>query len=135
MQDCLDRGGDASGCDQVDQADLVAPKTNLTFYAFAIGLDLTWLATVPPTAGLVGKLFGLTLPPHQTGAFFGAWLGGPALVVFGNFDWMWCADIALAAFAGLISLLIREEDPRRGGGGVAQGMALWFRGLVRLRRA
>src|SRR5262249_8597901 len=37
---------------------LMAPKTALTFYVFAFALGLTWLATVPPTAGLVGKLFG-----------------------------------------------------------------------------
>jgi len=102
---------------------LLAPKTSLTFYAFAFGLGLTWLATVPPTAGLVGKLFGLrylatlfglTLLSHQTGAFFGAWLGGLALVAFGNYDWMWYADIVLALLAALISLPIREEAPRRG---------------------
>ena len=37
---------------------LAAPKTSLTFYLFAAGLGLTWLATVPPTATIVGKLFG-----------------------------------------------------------------------------
>ncbi|NML25930.1 MFS transporter [Zoogloea dura] len=102
---------------------LAAPKTELTFYAFAIGLGLTWLATVPPTAGLVGKLFGLrylatlfglTLLSHQTGAFFGAWLGGLALVAFGNYDWMWYADIVLALLAAMVNLPIREEAPRRG---------------------
>ena len=100
---------------------LVAPKTDLTFYAFSIGLGLSWLATVPPTAGLVGKLFGLrylgtlfglTLLSHQTGAFFGAWLGGLALVEFGNYDWMWYADIALAAAAALVNLPIREAPLR-----------------------
>ncbi|HTD04278.1 MFS transporter, partial [Undibacterium sp.] len=34
---------------------LVAPKTTLTFYIFAFVLGLTWLSTVPPTAGLIGK--------------------------------------------------------------------------------
>lgn len=100
---------------------LVAPKTDLTFYAFSIGLGLTWLATVPPTAGLVGKLFGLrylgtlfglTLLSHQIGAFFGAWLGGLALVEFGNYDWMWYADMALAAAAALVNLPIREAPLR-----------------------
>src|SRR3954466_1582595 len=38
---------------------LVSPKTPLTFYLFAVGLGLTWLATVPPTAAIVGKLFGI----------------------------------------------------------------------------
>ena len=62
---------------------LVAPKTPLTFYLFAAGLGLTWLATVPPTAAIVGKLFGirylatlfgLTLLSHQIGGFLGAWV-------------------------------------------------------------
>jgi len=99
---------------------LVAPKTDLTFYLFAFGLGLTWLATVPPTAGLVGKLFGLrylgtlfglTLLSHQIGAFFGAWLGGLALVEFGNYDSMWIADIVLASLAALINVPIREASP------------------------
>lgn len=99
---------------------LLAPKTPMTFYAFSIGLGLTWLATVPPTAGLVGKLFGLrylatlfglTLLSHQIGAFFGAWLGGLALVHFGNYDWMWYADIVLALLAALVNLPIREPVP------------------------
>ena len=64
---------------------LAAPKTALTFYLFAAVLGFTWLATVPPTAGLIGKLFGvrylatlfgLATFTHQIGGFFGAWLGG-----------------------------------------------------------
>jgi len=84
-------------------------------------LGLTWLATVPPTAGLVGKLFGprylatlfgLTLLSHQTGGFFGAWLGGIALAQSGSYEWMWYADIALAAAAALVNLPIRETHPK-----------------------
>lgn len=97
---------------------LVAPKTAWTFYLFAIGLGLTWLATVPPTASLVGKLFGvrhlatlfgLTLLSHQIGGFLGAYLGGIALARFGNYQWMWYADMALAAFAAIVNLPIREN--------------------------
>jgi MFS family permease len=96
---------------------LLAPKTPMTFYIFAGALGFTWLATVPPTAGLVGKLFGmrylstlfgLTLLSHQTGAFFGAWLGGLSFVTYGDYTWMWYADIALAIAAALINLPIRE---------------------------
>lgn len=99
---------------------LMAPATAWTYYLFAAGLGLTWLATVPPTAGLVGKLFGLrylgtlfglTLLSHQIGAFFGAWLGGLALVEFGNYDSMWIADIVLASLAALINVPIREASP------------------------
>lgn len=100
---------------------LAAPKTTLTFYVFAALIGVTWLATVPPTAGLVGKLFGtrylatlfgLTLLSHQTGAFFGAWLGGLAFAASGDYQWMWYADIVLALAAALISLPIRERSPR-----------------------
>ena len=96
---------------------LVAPKTAFTFYVFAFGLGLTWLATVPPTATLVGKLFGvrylatlfgLTLLSHQIGGFLGAYLGGLAITHLGNFSAMWYADMALAAAAALVNLPIRE---------------------------
>ena len=96
---------------------LVAPKTKWTFYGFAVGLGLTWLATVPPTATIVGKLFGsrhlstlfgLTLLSHQIGGFLGAYLGGLALVRFGDYQWMWYGDMALAAAAAFINLPIRE---------------------------
>ncbi|MFT5532938.1 MAG: MFS family permease [Burkholderiaceae bacterium] len=96
---------------------LLAPKNAWTFYIFAAALGLTWLATVPPTAGLVGKLFGmrylatlfgLTLLSHQIGGFFGAWLGGLAMERFGNYNWMWYADIVLALAAALVNLPIRE---------------------------
>ena len=96
---------------------LVAPKTPMTFYLFAAALGFTWLATVPPTAGLIGKLFGvrylatlfgLTTFTHQIGAFFGAWLGGLALVRFGDYSWMWYADMALAVIAAFVNLPIRE---------------------------
>lgn len=97
---------------------LLAPKTQWTFYAFAVGLGLTWLATVPPTATIVGKLFGirylstlfgLTLLSHQIGAFLGAYLGGIALAQSGNYLWMWYADMALAAFAAIVNLPIDED--------------------------
>ena len=100
---------------------LASPKTALTFYVFGAVLGLTWLATVPPTAGLVGKLFGarylatlfgLTLLSHQIGGFFGAWLGGIAIDSTGNYQWMWYADIALATMAALVNLPIREAHPR-----------------------
>lgn len=101
---------------------LFAPKTSLTYYVFAGVLGLTWLATVPPTAGLVNKLFGVrflatlfgfTLVSHQVGGFFGAYLGGVAMQRVGNYQIMWWLDIALALIAALISLPIRETAPRR----------------------
>lgn len=96
---------------------LLMPPTAWTFYLFAAGLGFTWLATVPPTAAIVGKLFGtrylatlfgLTLLSHQIGGFLGAWLGGLALSEFGDFTWMWYADMVLALAAALVNLPIRE---------------------------
>jgi predicted MFS family arabinose efflux permease len=54
---------------------------------FAAVIGLTYLSTVPPTAGLVAQvvrpahmatLFGLVMLSHQVGGFLGAWLGGKA---------------------------------------------------------
>nr|MDA8226260.1 MFS transporter [Desulfitobacterium hafniense] len=96
---------------------LLAPKTPFTFYMFAAALGFTWLATVPPTAGLVGKLFGtqylatlfgLTLLTHQIGGFLGAWLGGLVMAHDGNYLWMWYADILLASAAAVVNFPIRE---------------------------
>lgn len=101
---------------------LLAPHTEMTYYLFAAGLGFTWLATVPPTAGIVGKLFGirylatlfgLTLLSHQVGGFLGAWLGGLAVARFGDYSWMWYADMALAVFAALVNLPIREAPVAR----------------------
>ena len=105
---------------------LMMPRTEWVFYTFAIGLGLTWLATVPPTAAIVGKLFGMrylatlfgmTLLSHQIGGFLGAWLGGIAMVQFGDYGWMWYADIALALIAAAANLPIREAPVKA----VAQG--------------
>ncbi len=96
---------------------LASPKTDATFYIFAAGLGLTWLATVPPTAMMVNKLFGtrylstlvgLTLLSHQIGAFFGAWMGGIVFTATGSYTWMWYVDIALAGAAALLNIPIRE---------------------------
>jgi predicted MFS family arabinose efflux permease len=102
---------------------LLAPKSELTFYLFAAGLGFTWLATVPPTAAIVGKLFGVrylgtlfgvSLLSHQIGGFLGAYLGGIALDAVRRL----CVDVVrrhrLAAAAALLNLPIREAAlPKR----------------------
>ena len=96
---------------------LGAPKSEWTFYLLAMGLGFSWLGTAPPTAGVVGKLFGtrylatlygLTMLSHQIGGFFGAWLGGLAFSHYGNYLWMWYADAFFAMMAALLNLPIRE---------------------------
>ncbi len=96
---------------------LLAPKTEAVVLIFAAVIGVTYLSTVPPTAGLVAKffgtahmatLFGFVMLSHQIGGFLGAWLGGKAFEWTGSYDWMWYADIVLAAGAALIHLPIRE---------------------------
>lgn len=96
---------------------LFAPKTGPVILVFAAVMGLTYLSTVPPTAGLVAKffgpanmatLFGVVMLTHQVGAFFGSWLGGKVFEWTGSYDWFWYVDILLAAGAALIHLPIRE---------------------------
>ena len=96
---------------------LLAPKTGPVVLVFAAVMGLTFLSTVPPTAGLVAKffgvgnmatLFGVVMLTHQIGGFLGAFLGGKVLDWTGSYDWVWYADIALAVGAALIHLPIRE---------------------------
>ncbi len=99
---------------------LFAPKTGGVVLVFAAVMGLTFLSTVPPTAGLVVKffgpanmatLFGVVMLSHQVGGFLGAWLGGKAFEATGSFEWMWWADIALCFIAAALHLPIREAKP------------------------
>jgi len=96
---------------------LLAPKTGPVVLVFAAVMGLSFLSTVPPTAGLVAKffgvgnmatLFGVVMLTHQIGGFLGAFLGGKVLDWTGSYDWVWYADIALAIGAALIHLPIDE---------------------------
>ncbi|WP_341892632.1 MFS transporter [Variovorax sp. YR752] len=98
---------------------VLSPKTEGVMLVFAAVMGLTFLSTVPPTAGLVAKffgpanmatLFGIVMVSHQIGGFLGAWLGGQAFEATGSYDWMWYADILLAVAAALLHLPIREKE-------------------------
>jgi predicted MFS family arabinose efflux permease len=82
-------------------------------------MGLTYMAVLPPTAGLIGKLYGtqrlptllgITFMLHQAGAFLGSWLGGVALEATGSYDSMWLADLGLAIAAAAVALTIRERN-------------------------
>lgn len=97
---------------------LVLPKNEWVVLAFAGWMGLTYMATLPPTAGLVGKLFGLrsmatllgvVMMVHQVGAFLGVWLGGIVMTVSGSYDWIWYADILLALLAVVLHVPVSEH--------------------------
>ncbi|RYF33260.1 MAG: MFS transporter [Comamonadaceae bacterium] len=96
---------------------LLSPKTTVVMLVFAAVMGVTFLSTVPPTAGLVAKmfgpsnmamLFGIVMLAHQIGGFLGAFLGGYIFQATGSYDWVWYIDIMLAVGAALVNLPIRE---------------------------
>jgi predicted MFS family arabinose efflux permease len=102
---------------------LLLPLSALTVYAFAIGLGLLWLSTVPPTNGIVAQIFGVrylamlsgfTFLSHQIGSFLGAWLGGLMFDRTGSYNVVWYLAIALGIVAGLLNLPIDERELKRG---------------------
>jgi MFS family permease len=109
---------------------LLAPKSVPVLLVFAAWMGFTYMATVPPTSGLVSRLygarhlatlFGVVMLVHQVGSFLGVWLGGLAVEHLGGYDAIWLLDIGLAVAAVAIHLLLREPggaqdatpDPRR----------------------
>ena len=101
---------------------LFLPLTPFTALAFAGAMGFLWLGTVPLTSGLVGQMFGvrylstlygIVFLSHQVGSFFGAWASGYFFDRSGNYDWAWGASIALAVFAALVHLPIRDTPAAR----------------------
>lgn len=97
---------------------LLIPKTLAFSVLFAVGLGMTGDATVSPTAGLVNAnfrigqvatLIGVLFMCHQVGAFLSAWLGGLIVDSMGSYDLVWVLDIAVCAFACIMSLRIRDS--------------------------
>jgi len=93
------------------------PPSVFNAIIFGITFGFLWLATVPPTNGIVGHIFGtkyiallygFVFLSHQVGSFLGAYLGGLFYDLYGSFDYAWYISIALSIFAGLIHLPIKE---------------------------
>ena len=97
---------------------LAAPKTPAVFLAFAFGMGLLWLSTVPLTNALVAQIFGLkhvsmlsglVFFGHQIGGFLGAWVGGLIFTRLGSYDLAWWISIALGVFAAIVCAPINER--------------------------
>ena len=66
--------------------------------------DKTYQARIDPS----GTGFAVNFAFGRRG-IFGAWLGGLAIARLGSYQWMWWADMALAAAAAVVNLPIRES--------------------------
>ena len=97
---------------------ILAPMTPGSVLLFSVLMGALWLATVPPTSGLVaqiwgvrymGTLYGIVFFSHQLGAFLGVWLGGRLYDVTGTYTLVWWVGVGVGAFSALIHLPIRER--------------------------
>lgn len=97
---------------------ILMPTSELTVLLFSASMGLLWLSTVPPTQGLVIKmfgvryiatLFGFVFLSHQIGSFLGVWLGGVLYDSYGSYDIIWWLSVALGIFAALVHWPIREQ--------------------------
>ena len=101
---------------------MLLPKTPAVVYAFAFGMGLLWLSTVPLTNALVAQVFGLkhvsmlsgvVFFGHQIGSFCGAWLGGVIFTRQHSYDMAWWISMGLAVFAALVCAPIDEKPLAR----------------------
>lgn len=98
---------------------LAAPKTPAVVLGFALWMGATYMATVPPTTGLLVRrygagnltaLFSIAILLHQSSSALGVWLGGVAFEAAGHHDWFWSLDIALALLAVAIHVPLAAAD-------------------------
>jgi MFS family permease len=101
---------------------MLAPKSAATMYAFAFGMGLLWLSTVPLTQALVAQIFGVrhvsmlagvVFFGHQIGSFCGGWLGGVIFTRQGSYDLAWWISMGLAVFAAVVCAPINERPLAR----------------------
>ncbi len=97
---------------------LLVPISTASVLVFGAAMGFLWLSTVPPTAQLVGvmfgnrylsMLFGFVFLSHQIGAFIGVWLGGAIFASTGSYLPIWWGGVVLAVIAALLHMPIREQ--------------------------
>ncbi|MGP4845885.1 MFS transporter [Marinobacter sp. 1Y8] len=100
---------------------LLLPLSLTTVMLFSCLTGFLWLATVPPTTGLVATMFGtrymatlygVVFLGHQVGSFTGVWLGGWIYERTGTYDLVWWTGVALSIVAVMLHWPIRESRVR-----------------------
>ena len=101
---------------------MLTPLTLTTVLVFSATMGFLWLATVPPTSGLVAAMFGtrymallfaVVFLSHQLGSFLGVWLGGWLYDRHGSYDAVWWAGVVLGVAAAVLHWPISERPVRR----------------------
>jgi len=96
---------------------LLLPLTPISIIAFSCVMGLLWLATVPPTTGLVAAMFGtrymatlygVVFLGHQLGSFSGVWLGGVFYEITGSYNSLWWIAVGLSLVAMVLHWPISE---------------------------
>lgn len=101
---------------------VLIPVTLVSIFAFCGVMGFLWLATVPPTSGLVAimfgtrymsTLYGFVFFGHQLGSFSGVWLGGWTYEQTGNYDLVWWLGVGLSLLAAALHWPIDEKPIAR----------------------
>jgi MFS family permease len=101
---------------------LILPTSTYVALGFGMLYGFLWLATIPPTNGIISQIFGtkylatlygIVFFSHQIGSFFGAYLGGYFYDQYGSFDYAWYLSIGLSFLATIVHLPIDEKPLNR----------------------
>jgi predicted MFS family arabinose efflux permease len=101
---------------------MVIPFSLTSVLVFSAFMGFLWLATVPPTSGLVAVMFGtrymamlygIVFLGHQVGSFIGVWLGGWLYDRIGSYDIVWWLGAALGIMAAVVHWVIQERPVER----------------------
>ena len=101
---------------------LLLPPSTYVALGFGMVFGFLWLATIPPTNGIISQIFGtkylamlygVVFLSHQIGSFLGAYLGGYFFDQYGSYDYAFYVSIGLAFFATLVHLPIDEKPVMR----------------------
>ncbi|MBJ7552377.1 MFS transporter [Marinomonas ostreistagni] len=101
---------------------MLLPTSTFSVLGFSVLLGLFWLATVPPTSGLIAVLFGtrymallygVVFLSHQIGSFCGVLLGGVLYEMNGSYDVVWWLSAVLALIASILHWPIKEQPVQR----------------------
>ena len=101
---------------------MLIPFSLISVLVFSAFMGFLWLATVPPTSGLVAVMFGtrymamlygIVFMGHQVGSFIGVWLGGWLYDRSGSYDIVWWMGAALGIMAAVVHWAIKEQPLER----------------------